>query len=296
MRTGLRRGTRTLILGLLLFTMLINGCNEGSDFDPDLLFTLEDYANDTNYAGVYIDMMNRWHTSMTTAKSHLAANVSGIPFVEAVPSGWRPITDSQLLHEELGFDDDWYFASFQDAIYEIIRFDYQVPASAPVSPARVDYGRVRYQRDPLGGTHLNGDVVTLSYTDNYSNVSRAEGVANYGSLRVLYFTRAGSSVQNFPAAMVNQWNAEVTDVSTLPHNPSATFEVTGQTIILRVDTQDQVVLPIRATTVLRSNGRGEASIRVNNVERARIYFESLDTSFHGYVSTLDSGFRERIAF
>ena len=294
-RAGSRWLTAAMILGLLLFAGIFSGCNEGSDFDADLLFSLEDYAGDNDYAATYIDMMNRWYQSMDDAKSHLSGNVSGIPFTEAIPEGWHPITESELFYDQLQFEDDWYFTSFQDASYELIRFDAGVPEDIPYHPAMVEFGRLKY-RNTMGVSQLIGDIVSLAYTDDYLNRSTCAGRAFYGGVDVLYFTQGGGTLVNYPAGMGNEWYGTIVDVSSQLNNPAATFQINGTTTIVRIDTQDQVEQTISGEAVIRSNGRGTGNVIVNGIERARIVFESFDTEFHGYVTVLGSDFNERLAF
>lgn len=296
MRAGSSWGLKAVALGLALSAMMFVGCNEGAKFDPDLLFSLEDYADDTDYANVYLDMINQSYESLESSKPHLAGNESGIPFVEVVPDGWNPVAESEVLSSLPGFADPSWFFSYQGSAYEVIRFDAGVPDTNPFHPARVDYGRIKYQTDPLGGQHVNGAVTSLWYTDDYQNQSSAEGGASFNSVEVLFFTQGSAIDQNFPAGMVNGWTAELTNVSALPHNPSAAFTITGQTLITRVDTQDMVFQDIEATAVIRSNGRGEGTISVEGIERCRFVFESRDTRFHGYVTVLSSNFEDRLTF
>jgi len=286
------------MLGLLLTGALVTGCNQGEKFDPNLLFSLEDYAQDQDYAVQYINMMAQWRSSIEAAKPNLAGNISGIPFTEAIPDGWLPISESTLFNPPQ-YQGDWYYSSFQDAQYRLIRIDQDVPASAPLHPARVDYGTQKLQASPLDATAKisTGNMVTVQYADNYQNRSILNGFGDYGSVWVLYFTRGGSAQQQFPAAMINTWQGQFDGLSSVPGNPTGTFTVSGTTQILRVDNLDSITQEIEGVTEFRSNGQAMTSVYVDGVERARITFESIvGTHYTGYFTTRDTNFEQRLRF
>lgn len=297
MRAGYRWATLTLMLGLLLVGAMVTGCNQGEKFDPNLLFTLEDYAQDQDYAIEYIIMMNQWRASIEAAKPNLAGNISGIPFTEAVPDGWLPISESELFNPPQ-YTGDWYYSSFQDAQYNLIRIDQDVPASAPLHPARVDYGTLKLRNNPIDNTSMaTGNMISVYYANDYENRSILEGSGAFSNVSVLFFTRGSSAQQQFPAAMVNEWSGDFTGIAATPDNPTATFTVNGTTTILRIDNLDSITQQIRGETIIRSNGQGTTSVYVDDVERARITFESLvGTHYTGYFTTRSTNFEQRLRF
>ena len=141
-RAGLRWGTLSLMLGLILTGSMFTGCNKGANFDPSLLFSLQDYAQDQDYVQTMVQAMDQWEYCVSKAKPNLAGNVSGIPFTDAVPEGWLPLTSQNLLGN---IGPNWYYSSFQNASYEVIRFDQNVPADSPYHPAEVEFGHLKVQ-------------------------------------------------------------------------------------------------------------------------------------------------------
>lgn len=300
-RLWLRGGLVALMSGFLL--LLAAGCNEGTDFDPNDLFSIEDYATDQDYALVFISGMNQWRESMQTAKGWLDTNVEGLSFIESVPPGWSQVDPENTSYpwaieggpEVQPFDENWYFSSFQDAGYELAAFNQGVPDGTTLDPARVEYLRLRYTITPFGDKIGFGNGVELAYTDNFQNPSMLNGNGFFANSFLVTAQEAPSDVAAY-ASMVNQWNAQMTNVSPTLGNPQGEYVLTGVTDLVRADLVEQAQLSVEGHASIRSNAKGDATVFVEGEERARITFTFFDTSFHGYYTLASSNFEETIAF
>lgn len=325
------------VLGLLFLFLLI-GCGDAIDFDKDSLFSLEDMARDSDYAGATIDMMEQFRQMIDTAVPHLGANPQAIPFSEAIPEGWQQnnarfeykeevtsenpdtvlvgvdsrltasfyqefdafsqtpgvrtldIVDSTALdstvtmnlnvieEEDTTYTDTtytkeymksylvwvnkFYYRSHQDANTELIRFDFGIPENPNLSPRKLEY--MDYDNnsilDPDAPRIVTGDSLAIYYADNYQNISELEGVGNYSSVRVVFYSQ-GSSEFTRGAGMVNVWYLDMTNISPEPGNPMGEFSFHGTTTI--TDLENEVVLQVEGNVSLRSNAHGNATLRVN---------------------------------
>ncbi len=298
----LRGASAVLMSGLLL--LLAVGCNEGTDFNPGELFSIEDYAQDQDYAFNALWMMTSWHRSLTSAKKYLDTNVEGLSFLESIPPEWtqNDPSDGSLLWNIDGFpdefqwlDDQWYYRSYQDATFEFVDVNRGVPNDNPLDPAKIGFMELSFQVNPFGDTFGVGDSVSVEYDDDFQNPSVLRGQSMFWNSDVVQASSAPSDLASY-ASMNNIWGAEITNMSADPNNPQGEYLVTGQTILVRADLLEQATLDIEVEASIRANGRGEATIVVDGETRAEIVFESYDTYFHGYILLRSSGFKERLAF
>jgi len=298
----LRGATAVLMSGLLL--MLAVGCNEGADFNPGDLFSIEDYAQDQDYAFNALWMMTSWHRSLISAKKQLDTNVEGLSFLESIPPEWNQNdpSDGSLLWNFEGYpdefqwlDDEWFYRSYQDATFEFMNVNRGVPAENALDPAKVGYMRLSFQANPYGATFGIGDSVSVEYDDNFQNPSLLRGQSMFWNSDVVQASSAPTDIASY-ASMNNIWGAEITNMSADPSNPQGEYHVTGETVLIRADLLEQATLSVDIDASIRANGRGEATIVIAGETRAEIVFESYDTSFHGYILLSSSGFRERLSF
>ncbi len=313
MRGWLRRfGAGLLVVTMLAGSGLFMGCNEGADFDPDLLFSMEDFAQDQDYAFLVVWMMDNWYKSMHEGKQYLDGNNPGLPFTEAVPPGWNQVDPASRAYpwsitylpdgteatdETQWLDDGWYYYSFQDAVYQFARFDEQVPADNELVPAQVEYMNFQFTTGPQGQVVALGDSVSIYYTNDYLNQSRLQGEAMYSNVRLLLLSGDNTGdIANTTAIMYTILNGDLTGLSAEPNNPQGQYTVTGETLLQRLDLSDQVTLDVEVNVNLRANNQGEGNIVVDGVERARVFFEFYDSDFDGYYTLRSTNFRERNNF
>lgn len=311
------RWLRGLVPVLMSGTLLLGlGCNEATNFDPDALFSIEDYARDQDYALNFVHMMNQWHESIGNAKQYLDTNVDGLSFTESVPAGWERIDPSlrsypwsivalpdpnnpgQLIpatDEEQRLDSLWYYSSFQDASYQFASFDRDVPDEITFAPAKVQYMQMRFLSTPYGTSVGFGDSVMVAYEDGYRNPSMLVGAGKFWNSDVVTAQEAPSDIASY-ASMSNYWRASIDHMSSLPGNPQGEFDIDGETILVRVDLVEQATLDVRIDASIRSNARGNAVIWVEGEKRAEVVIEYFDTSFHGYYLLRESNFKEPVRF
>jgi hypothetical protein len=298
----LRGLTVVLMSGLLL--LLAVGCNESADFDPRTLFSIEDYAQDQDYAINTIGMMNSWRMSLRSAQKQLDTNVDGLSFLEAVPPEWTqndPSDQTALWYfpflsvENQWLDDQWYYRSYQDAAYEFTSINRDVPAGTELNPAQAAYMRLSFLVSPLGGTFAVGDSVSVEYADDFTKESELRGDAMFWNSDAVQASSAPTDLASY-ASMSNVWGGSITNMTPDPNNPQGDFDISGVTQIVRADLLEQATLGVQINASIRSNGRGEATIVVAGETRAEIVFVSYDTRFHGYILLSSSGFREQLHF
>lgn len=294
-----RFGRPSLLLALLAMLLMVPliGCNEESDFDPEELFSIEDYATDSDYAVSYIIMMNDWTEAMRKAKGYLDTNVEGLTFTESIPAGWEmvdPERDTYPWPQGI-FGDEWYVKSFQDTEFEFISVNREVPGDNDLDPARIDYMRLEFLASVYGGNLGVGDSVGVEYSDNFANPSALTGGGGFWNNILVTAQDAPTDIAAY-ATMTNIWHGDFTNLSPELDNPQGEFSVAGQTVLVRADLAEQATLNVSIEASVRSNAKGEATIRVNGIERARVIFEYYDTFFHGYYLLRESGFKEAIRF
>ncbi|MCB2212521.1 hypothetical protein KQI52_10455 [bacterium] len=303
-----------LMSGLLL--LLAVGCNESADFDPESLFSLEDYAQDQDYALNFVRMMNSWRLSTQDAKEFLDTNVEGLTFLESVPAGWEQVNPSlrsypwsvlfivnpndpteflEASDDDQWLDSTWYYSSFQDATYRLAAIDRGVPGTASLAPAKVDYMRLSFLSSPFGGSFGIGDSVSVGYTNDFQNPSMVEGTGMFWNSDVVQASTAPTDIASY-AAMTNAWGGVMTNMAADPSNPQGEFEIRGQTVLVRADLVETVTLAVNIDASIRSNGKGDGIITVAGEKRAEVFFEYYDTSFHGYYKLRSSDFEEAIRF
>lgn len=284
------RRSRVSLLALTILAMValvaFNGCNDEPDFNVDELFTLQDYARDTDYATALIDMMNNWQVHSDEMLSYLGGRVDAPNFGENPPVGW-------VQSEVQGFE-DYYERRFPDGSVDIVGFNIGLTdPPEDISPVKVDYVSVK-SVDFVGGVSANlGDSLSYWYADDYENLAEVEGTGSFIDLRVVFF---GSGSAFGGAGMLNQWNVEMSNVLADPNAMQGNYELTGTTTIVDAQTQEELPLAVEAEISIRPNGTGEAAIYVEQEERARIVFTRYDTAFHGYVLQAEDEFNERLRF
>ncbi len=191
--------------------------------------------------------------------------------------------------------EQYYQRTNQDAMWELLRFDYGLPPAQDVYPRKVEYIKEQLNTvlSPDVPQFTTGDSLVLYYADNYRNTSVLSGEGMYGDVQIVYFSTSTTGFSR-GAGMLNIWRANISRLSPYPGNPMGDFDIDGITQIN--DLENQVELSVRADVSLRANATGEGSIQVNGVERARVTFEGYDTEFHGYFKLLRTNFQQKVNF
>jgi hypothetical protein len=267
------------------------GCNELDPFDPALLFTLEDYAEDENYGQLAVSIVNDTYKSIRQAKAELYGNYDGVPFTENVPAEWElisgiPVEDSSYVYN------DFYIKDFQGMENRFIRFDKDVPAGTSMYPAKVEYIKTARQVTP-GGTFSQGDSVSVYFQDDYENRSLLNGDLRFNDLTIM-----PRQVQGFTqvAVMSSLLDGTIEDMVSGLNNPAGRYNINGIVTIQPQDLSTGVILDVSITGEVYPNGNGNLSIFVEGEERARIEIQGVSTEFTGKIYTARSGFSRFINF
>ncbi|MBD3166312.1 hypothetical protein GF324_06930 [bacterium] len=280
------RSSLLALIGLLITALMVStGCNPEPDFDVDELFSLKDYARDTDYALGIINMMNQFHVERQEAVSYLGGNLNAANFEETPPVGWIP-------SEVQGFE-QYYERRFPDGSVDLIGFDVGITPPEDISPVKVDYMSIKNVQF-VGGVNVGlGDSLVFWYADDYNNLARVEGEASYVDLDVVFF---GSGAAFGAAGMLNQWTVQITDALSDPDALQGRYDLSGITTIVEAQTEDTVDLIVDGSIVIRPDGSGEASLYVDDEERLRMFFTRYDTEYHGYFQQSDDEFQEKLYF
>ncbi|GBE30491.1 hypothetical protein BMS3Bbin04_01526 [bacterium BMS3Bbin04] len=315
------RGVIAVLLGgMLLFVAL--GCNEESNFDPSELFSIEDYAQDQDYALNFIQMMDSWHKSTKEAKGFLETNVEGLTFLEYQPDYWQNVDPSSRSYiwstlfmldpngsgdpndpfayipaddDAQLFNSDWWFRSYQDVEYKLIALDRSVSQTAAYAPAEISLMNLVFQANPYGGSFAMGDSVSVWYTDDFSNPSALEGSSMFWNRSLVQAQEAPTDIASY-ANMSNAWGGTMTNLHPDPNNPQCEFDVSGVSVLVRADLVETATLGVSIEASIRSNGRGEGVVYVDGEKRTEIVFEYYDTAYHGYYKLSKTGFQENVRF
>jgi hypothetical protein len=292
------------LLALMMILSLMTSCNDPDDFDPSELFSLEDYVTDQDYMVLLVQSMNHWYVDANMAKSYLDINATDVPFNESVPPGWELLSESNLVSQpgdtmQTIFDmigPEWYVHPVQDAEYNIVRFNYGITDPEVANPALVEYGVLFSEMTQEGNAYPN-HAVGVAYQDEYQNKSLLIGGGNNNDVNLIFATSGGGG--NFiinPAVFSTQIVFTIDEMSSSMDNPLVTGTFTGLANIRRVASMDMVDLDITGEINIRSNGRGNATLSIDGIERVRVEIEYIDTSYHGYYSLRETNFAQREAF
>ncbi len=282
-----RVGSWCLTALLLAVVLTMTGCNKGAELNPDEFFTLEDFAQDQDYANVVIAMMNRWRESIDLAASHLGAAPGSIPFDERIPVGWSPLEGM----------DHAYISAAEGGNADTIIFDLDVTPPGDISPVKATLLRRNLAEVNAGAEFfrfLVGDSISVMYADGLRNVTELTGGGSYADFRVVFFANPAGVILNRAAGMSTVIYGTFEDLSSEVGNPQGSYNGTGTTLILTPD--DFVTLDVQVQLSMRSNSRGEGRIWAKGEERARIHFERFDTEFHGNYQLKNDSFTQKMTF
>jgi len=284
----------------MMILSLMTSCNDPEDFDPEELFSLEDYVTDQDYLVLLLSTMNRWYDDTNAAKGYLDINASAVPFSESVPPGWDLLSETNLVSQpgdtvQTIFDligPEWFVHTVQDAEYNIVRFNYGIEDDAVADPSLVEYGTLYSEMTQEGNTHVS-HIVGLAYQNEYTNKSLLLGGANAGDVTLVFATAGGGG--NFitsPAVFSSQLYLNIDEMSSRLDNPLLLGTLTGIANIRRVGSFDTIDLDVTADINIRSNGRGDASLSIDGVERVRVNFDYIDTRYHGTYTLSETNFAQ----
>lgn len=298
-RAAWKVNTLAMLLALLVCGAFVVGCNEQEELDPDLFFSLEDYATDFNYVNLSITMMNNWMTTSDRAKEYLFNGENTIPFDESEAQNWSMTDDSAVL-QPLYPETPWYYKSFQDAQFDLLMLNRDVPAEIERTPAKIEYQRRSFRHAPAGTNAENeviftGDSVAVAFADNFQNRQILEGQAMYTDIEILFYG-GSTSAANLPAVMDLEWHGELSNLSPERNNPEGHYVVTGKSTISRIDSEESVTVDVEVTFDIRSSRTGEGVVKVNGIKRGEIFIDYIDTRLGGYYTLRSNDFQDKLSF